>query len=142
MKKKIFTVALAMMTMAVLAGCGAVYSTGEVLEAKMCVAADREGLLCTRDLASFYADTDVIYATAILANVPSGTKATGTWYYFDPEQGVTTIGSYILESEEINSDLAYSLSKPTNGWPAGNYQVEIAVDGYPDITVYKDFSIQ
>ncbi len=74
----------------------------------------------------FKSDTPVIYATALLKNAPEDTKITSTWIYLEDD---TEIASVDVLSTETSQAVSFSLSRPDNGFPAGQYKVELAIDG-------------
>ena len=80
---------------------------------------------------SFSPDTAVIYLHAEFKGVSPGSKITATWIA-EKANGVAP------ETKVVSSDVTigtqenqvdFSVTKPNKGWPAGNYRVDISVDG-------------
>ncbi|MFZ5365498.1 MAG: hypothetical protein ACOZBH_04895 [Patescibacteria group bacterium] len=136
MTKKIVSLAIAVSCVFLLAASCEV-STANLSDIKMCDNA--QSLQCAQDVTEFTTTTPVIYCTAVLNNAPAGTTVTASWYYLDEELG-GFIDSTTVESEEMTSDLQFSLTKPTNDWPTGPYKVELQINGQGlDI---KEFSVK
>jgi hypothetical protein len=81
----------------------------------------------------FTPNTAQIFLTARLADVKSGSKLKGVWI---AEKTKVTPPNYQIDSTEMTvgslMNLAtFSLSKPTAGWPTGDYRVELSIDGKP-----------
>lgn len=94
--------------------------------------------------ASFGVDTAKLYLTAdITDDVSSGSKITVAWIAVDSGGAAPPnfrIDEVSFDVGAIENHLDASLSKPNNGFPAGKYQVEIAVDGKVEETV--DFTME
>jgi len=82
----------------------------------------------------FEVDSSVIYVTGSAQNVPDGTTVSIEWIYLetDPE---TLIDSVDLVIEDTNTDFAFSLTKPTNGWPVGEYEAVLYIDDELQLSV-------
>lgn len=82
---------------------------------------------------AFTPNTAQIFITARLADVKSGSKLKGVWI---AEKTKAAPPNYQIDSTEMTvgslMNLAtFSLSKPTAGWPTGDYRVELSIDGKP-----------
>lgn len=79
----------------------------------------------------FGSDTPVIHAVAqIKGGIPS-TKITGKWISVDaisiPNYEINSADLVLNKTGTVNAH--FELSKPTKGWPTGNYKVDIYIDG-------------
>jgi hypothetical protein len=96
--------------------------------------------------ATTFGKTDTIYAASGLANIPS--KTTLVMHTIaekvDGQAPNTTIPS-LDKSFDMDSDgtASYTLTPPTNGWPAGTYKIEadMMVDGAQKATKTAEFTI-
>jgi hypothetical protein len=93
---------------------------------------------------TFSSDTARIYVSADLADeVKAGSKVTVSWIAVDTN-GVAPANYKIdevdLDINMIENHVDSSISKPNNGWPAGDYNVVFSVDGKPMETT--DFKVQ
>jgi hypothetical protein len=64
------------------------------------------------------------------------------WKYTENETVI--IDKVTLNSSDIgvNLELYSNLSKPYNGWPIGNYEIEILVSGDNNDPVVKHFEVR
>lgn len=76
-------------------------------------------------VSEFTSDTSKIYVTMELSNAPSDTEIKAEWYYVDNN---TEIDSYSTTAEG-SGPVVFYLTKPNDGWPAGDYRVDIILDG-------------
>ncbi len=82
---------------------------------------------------TFSTTTPEIFITFSIRDYPIGTDIQADWYYLD---GVTSIDDGYIDSSlievEFEDQVAYiSLTRPTNGWPVGEYEVDFfAGDDY------------
>lgn len=74
----------------------------------------------------FSPDAPVIYATALLNNAPEDTLITAKWRYVTEDIDIASVD---LESTETSQYISFSLSAPDNGFPVGDYEVELYIDG-------------
>ena len=120
-------VLLAALIIAVILGGGSCsVTTARLTEAAMASKVDPDTMEPVIKTDEFKSDTPVIYATALLKNAPEDTKITATWIYLDDD---TEIASVDVLSTETSQAVSFSLSRPDNGFPAGQYKVELAIDG-------------
>lgn len=85
----------------------------------------------------FAPNTAKIFLAARLADVKSGSKLRGVWI---AEKTKVAPPNYQIDSTEMTGGglmnlVTFSLSKPTAGWPAGDYRVELSINGKPAGTV-------
>ncbi len=76
---------------------------------------------------SFTTTAPYIYVTGVAANAPEGTKIRADWIYTETDPD-TSIDSVTLSTTEISTSFKFSLSKPTNNWPKGKYEVKLYID--------------
>lgn len=84
----------------------------------------------TRPTDKFYADAEKIHAFYIGMALTKGDRIRGVWIAEDVGDAApknTVIDEATLVAETATDESAFSLSKPTNGWPIGSYRVEIYV---------------
>jgi hypothetical protein len=95
-------------------------------EESMAAAINPETKAPVTAVTSFGADTAVIYATAKLANAPEGTKVKATFHYLEG-------GERQIAADEVQAGgsryVSFTLTPPTNGWPAGQYETRFSLDG-------------
>lgn len=109
------------------------------------VAADNTG----KPVDTFNKDTANIFMVVKSTDFKAGQKLKAVWIAEDtggaaPNNFKVGETEVVLKSDDAAKDGSwsskFSLSKPTNGWPAGKYHVEIFADGKPYKTV--NFSIK
>ena len=75
---------------------------------------------------STFAPSETIYVSVLTEGQPSGATLSARWTYED--------GQLVSEGREILADgktaTEFHISKP-DGWPAGRYRVDIALNGQP-----------
>jgi hypothetical protein len=81
----------------------------------------------------FTPSTPQIFLATSLADVKPGSKLKGVWI---AEKTKVAPTNYAIDSTEMTvrplmNRATFSLSKPTAGWPAGDYRVELSIDGKP-----------
>jgi hypothetical protein len=106
--------------------CGQLARAGDVkVEVKMTNEPGGEGL------ASFAADTEKVLALFKTEGAQNGDKIRGLWIAEDVGGAApanSKIDEKTLTMEGDTEDGVFSLSKPTNGWPAGTYRLDIYVN--------------
>jgi hypothetical protein len=79
----------------------------------------------------FTPDTDVIHAVARINNGQPGNKIKGVWISVDaistPDYEIHSTELVLGERGTVNG--SFSISKPTNGWPKGNYRIDVYIEG-------------
>lgn len=76
---------------------------------------------------TFSTDAPFIYVTGKVVNAPEGTKVKASWIYLDMDP-VFTIDEAELTTKHIDTAFDFSLSKPNDGWPVGQYEVKLYID--------------
>jgi len=79
----------------------------------------------------FTRTTPKIYVHAKLKDVPTGTTLTGKWIAEKTDVAPPNfeIDAVDLTTSILTNEANFSLSKPTQGWPAGDYRVELLISG-------------
>jgi hypothetical protein len=86
--------------------------------------------------AASFAPGDTIYVSVLTEGQPSGATLSARWTYEDGQlvsEGRETLGSSGRAATEFH------IAKP-DGWPAGRYRVEIALNGEP--AGARDFEVR
>lgn len=86
--------------------------------------------------ATTFAAKDTIYAAVSISGTAPTATVTAKWTYQD---GQTVNESSQTIAPTGSSVAAFHISKP-DGWPAGDYKVEVSLDGKSAAT--KDFSVK
>lgn len=79
---------------------------------------------------TFTTDVSEVFCSARMNNAPSPVKVTGKWIYVNGE--LKDVSNYEIDSASVEVKTGYfsmSLSRPTNGWPKGNYKLVYIIDG-------------
>lgn len=98
---------------------------------------------CLDSQLTFSANTSDIMVNAGLENVLERTRITVQWTYLDGELGQSVeIDSTVFEKTDSGIISMYAvLSRPTNGWPQGDYEVMLSSDENNVDPVIIPFSI-
>lgn len=75
----------------------------------------------------FGPDQPELHAIAVLKDAAKGTVVKGTWVSVDAiAQPNYPIDSVVVQlPEKGDTQVHFSLSRPTNGWPLGNYKLDV-----------------
>ena len=78
----------------------------------------------------FTADAPAIHALAVLEEVRPGARIRGAWISVD----AISTPNYEIDAAEVVAQASevtahFSLSRPNKGWPAGNYKLNLSLDG-------------
>ena len=140
MKKSVRIFSLLIVVSLFFASCEFEVTTASINDIKVC--ANLNGDLCGQDAPVFHPNDPQIAASCKLKNAPDNTRVTFVWKYVEGEP--ITIDQVTLNSSDygINVDMNSRLSKPTNGWPVGKYQVEIVLNDNSDNPQIKEFIVQ
>lgn len=76
---------------------------------------------------NFNMDSPIIYVTGSANNAPEGTVIKAEWLYTEQDPEIS-IDSTTIELTEVDTDFYFSLSRPDNGWPSGNYETKLYID--------------
>ncbi len=85
----------------------------------------------------FDANTPEIFCSVKLSNAPSDTEVLSEWVYIKGElEGVT---DHVIDSFPVLTDgtryIEFSMTRPDNGWPTGEYEMVLYVDGKAKVTL-------
>ena len=112
-------------------GASAVVPGGASLsEVTMALGTDSQSKPVT-PTSEFRSDTPEIFCSVLVSNAPAGTELLSEWYYVSGEwQGVTNrlIGSVPFATQGTQY-VSLSLTIPAEGWPGGQYQVKLYLNG-------------
>ena len=96
-----------------------------------------------REITAYVADAPKLYAMFKTKGAKDGDKIRGVWVA-DDVGGAAPAGTKIdektLSVDGDTDDGVFSLSKPTNGWPLGEYHIEIYVND--DLATKIKFAIK
>jgi hypothetical protein len=85
----------------------------------------------TRRTKKFTTDAPQIYAFYVGLALKEGDELKGAWLADDVGDAApknSKIGEASIKAKTATDSGAFSLSKPTNGWPPGKYRIEISVN--------------
>ncbi|NLL28653.1 MAG: hypothetical protein GX259_07640 [Bacteroidales bacterium] len=99
---------------------------------------------CNYDSSRFYAvETDTLYLTGRLKNVPSKTKISIKWYYFEENAERQEIAGTDFVTDDGSSKKIYALLyPPKSGWPIGKYSVEVMLSVKDSKKSIKRFTME
>jgi hypothetical protein len=103
------------------------------------MALDQDG----NNVTTTFSTTDIFYAVADLANAPQGTKVEAKWTAVnaaDTEPGLEFQTQTLDITEESFSGTIYFQLSNDEGWPTGQYKVDLYLNGTPVQTA--EFSVQ
>jgi len=103
------------------------------------MAFDQDG----NNVTTVYSPTDVFYAVADLSNAPSGTAVEATWTAVnaaDTEPNLEFQQQTLDITEESFSGTIYFQLSNDEGWPVGQYKVDLYLNGALSQTA--EFSVQ
>ncbi|MDO9510604.1 MAG: hypothetical protein Q7J34_02490 [Bacteroidales bacterium] len=136
--KKAFFLIMVLLTGAVFTACNV--TTANLSDIKMCEQLD--GKLCAADQIVFTTNAAELYLSCKLNNAPAETKVKFSWFFLGEEKVFIDEVALTTDGSQTQYELHSSLSKPNNGWPAGNYEVIITIDANEASSITKLFSIQ
>jgi uncharacterized RDD family membrane protein YckC len=85
-------------------------------------------------MSTFKSTTAKVFVDVKLVDVPSGTKIRSDWIAIDTGGAAPPnykVGTNEMKAGGLMNDVTFSYSKPTAGWPAGDYRVDLFMDGKP-----------
>jgi hypothetical protein len=101
-------------------------TSASLSEGAMAAAIDPQTKAPLAAVTSFAPDAAAIYATAKLSLAPPDTKIKATFHYLEG-------GDREIAQDEVTTDgtryVQFTLSPPVNGWPAGQYEARLLLDG-------------
>jgi len=80
---------------------------------------------------TFKPDTPKVFVTATQEAIPAGRKLRCDWIAVKTDVAPPNyrIDSWEGRSAADSKELTCSFSKPTSGWPVGDYRVDLSIDG-------------
>ena len=136
--KRNTTIPLAVLAMAGLASLGAKtscschFSTARITSATLTDKVDSSKVKAIGEKDSFSFGVGKIYYVVTYKNCPKNTKITATWKYLGGPPGAPkaqVIDQPVEKSVRGSGRIAFSLSKPTKGFPPGKYEVVVKLNG-------------
>jgi len=115
---------LAVVTSACEAQCSV--STAGLSEAAMATGVDPETKAPTQVVTSFSPEAELVYATVKLSSAPADTKVKVTFHYLEGDAREITDAEMTTEGTR---HVMFTLTRPTNGWPAGKYETRFYLNG-------------
>ncbi|MFC1668555.1 hypothetical protein ACFL1T_04150 [Chlamydiota bacterium] len=105
------------------------FSTAKLSEPTLCTGVDEQTKKPHDKTSIFGPDTKEIFCSVKLSNAPQ-TKITGQWIYVKGELKEYT--NHMIAETSLTADgtryLSFSLEKPTNGFPKGEYVLKLFLD--------------
>ena len=116
-------------------------SAARIVSVTLCEQVDNTGTIPINIRQQFSSDVPAIHALVELSQLSSGTQIKGSWISVD----AIDVPNYEIDFAEVLVDQSeavvhFSLSRPTNGWPAGNYKLDIYLNG--KLSASSTFSIR
>ncbi|MDA3905466.1 MAG: hypothetical protein PF484_05260 [Bacteroidales bacterium] len=119
---------------------GCEFSSASISDGKICTSMN--GSACSSDNSVITGNPSEIYASCELKYAPESTDIKFIWYYYG--QSKIEIDQVTLNSgtNGSNVEVHSSLSRPNNGWPAGDYEVviQLMIEGKDPIV--KSFEVR
>jgi hypothetical protein len=113
------------------------FTTAKLSEVTMAKGVDETTYKPVDKTDTFSPDTPEIFLSAKFSNAPSETEIASEWVYVEGE--VADLKDYLIDSISIDVSgtdyLYFSMPVPDQGWPQGQYQVILYVDGEEAETV-------
>ncbi len=85
----------------------------------------------------FEANTPEIFCSVKLSNAPSDTEVLSEWVYIKGE--LEDVTDHVIDSFPVVTDgtryIEFSMTRPDNGWPTGEYEMVLYVDGKEKVTL-------
>jgi len=103
----------------------------EVKSVTLCSQVSADGTKALDKCERFAGDPAAIHAVVSLGEVATRCLVRGTWISID----AINVPNYEIGSADVEvqpggpATAHYSLSRPTNGWPAGRYELRVSVEG-------------
>lgn len=113
------------------------FSTASLSDAVICKSVDGTTMKPLDKADVFGQDAAEIYCSVKLSNAPEDTQVVGEWIYVSGEvEGLSDhkIADYSLKADGTKY-LSFSLSRPDNGFPKGDYVCKLYLNGKEKLTV-------
>lgn len=112
------------------------FTTASLSEATMCKSVDED--MKPLDITDvFTTDTPEIFCSVKLSNAPSDTEIKAEWIYIEGELEDTS--NYLIAEWSTTTDgtrhIGVSMTRPSAGWPKGEYKVVLYIDGKEELSV-------
>lgn len=118
------------------------FTTAGLSEITMAKSVDETTYKPIEKTATFGVDAPEIFLSAKFSNAPSDTEIMAEWVYVEGE--AEDLRDYLIDAVSIyvagTDYLSFSLSMPEQGWPRGQYEVILYIDGEEVETV--SFTVQ
>jgi hypothetical protein len=101
-----------------------------------------QGETCNENISVFSLDDPQFTVSCEVTNAPSETKITFAWFYIEAGERLEIDVVSVTLPDSGTYPLHSTLSAPNSGWPTGNYEVVISIDGYEDKTITQRFSVK
>jgi hypothetical protein len=93
------------------------------------IVSEEKGASASED--EFSPDTEKVYLSAQLVDVPQGAKVTSSWIAVSTKVAPP---NYVIDTSELTvagrvNVARFSLTRPDSGWPVGSYRVDLAING-------------
>lgn len=144
----IIVLALAVMQALPLAGCAGgvgfpgASTTTSLSQATTCTSVNPQTGEPVEPTTTFAPDTPQIFGSALLSNAPARTEVSSEWIYVQGE--AAGVVNYLIDTwataAEGTGYISFSITQPGTGWPTGDYQLVLYLDGEEAATV--SFKVQ
>ena len=124
-KKKKGKVILILAIVVVLVLGVAMLLNGEISNVQMATSVDSTTKVPI-NATNVFSSSDSVINCSMYTNVDAGTEIKAEWYYTTESLLIT---DYSTKTSMKGQQINFNLSKPTSGWPIGNYEVKIYVNG-------------
>ncbi|MBK5254288.1 MAG: hypothetical protein JJE03_07540 [Peptostreptococcaceae bacterium] len=124
-KLKVFTITVIFALLFV--ACSASVTTANFKDVQMASEVDESTYEPITETSEFYTDTPEIFVTGTVDNAPEGTLVGAEWIYLQDGEELFIDGAD-LETEDTKTPVVFSLEKPTEDWPVGDYIVNLYID--------------
>ncbi len=112
------------------------FTTAKLSEATMCLGVDADSMP-VNPTDTFGSTTPEIFCSVKLSNAPEDTEILSEWVYV--KGALAGVTDYVIDSVPVTTDgtryLVFSLAIPTDGWPVGEYQLNLYIDGKESLSV-------
>ena len=131
-------VVLLLAIVALAAGCsGEVsFTTAKLSEGTMALGID-DDTKPVNPTTVFSPEAEEIFCSVKLSNSPQDTEVNSTWIYVQGELEDTE--NYEIDSYAVTTDgtryLQFSMSRPANGFPRGEYKLVLSIDGKEELNL-------
>jgi hypothetical protein len=118
------------------------FTTARLSEITMAKGIDETTYKPVEKTSTFSVDTPEIFLSAKFSNAPADTEIKSEWVYVEGE--AEELRDYLIDSVSIDVSgtdyLFFSMPMPQQGWPRGQYEVTLYIDGKEAETV--PFTVQ